>query len=80
MRLDVRSDLIEARAMYARLGYRERPRFNDHPYVEHWSRNIWPPDTRTNCVHKLAGLPSSGTSLPGRNSAPVGQSRLVAAA
>jgi len=36
MRLDVRSDLIEARAMYARLGYREVPRFNDHPYVGHW--------------------------------------------
>ena len=36
MRLDVRGDLVEARAMYARLGYREVPRFNDHPYVEHW--------------------------------------------
>jgi ribosomal protein S18 acetylase RimI-like enzyme len=36
MRLDVRSDLIEARAMYARLGYREVNPFNDHPYVEHW--------------------------------------------
>jgi GNAT superfamily N-acetyltransferase len=36
MRLDVRGDLIEARAMYARLGYREVPCFNDHPYVEHW--------------------------------------------
>jgi hypothetical protein len=36
MRLDVRGDLIEARAMYARLGYREMPCFNDHPYAEHW--------------------------------------------
>jgi ribosomal protein S18 acetylase RimI-like enzyme len=36
IRLDVRGDLIEARAMYAQLGYREVPRFNDHPYVEHW--------------------------------------------
>jgi ribosomal protein S18 acetylase RimI-like enzyme len=36
MRLDVRSDLIEARAMYARLGYHEVPQFNDHRYVEHW--------------------------------------------
>jgi ribosomal protein S18 acetylase RimI-like enzyme len=36
IRLDVRSDLLEARAMYARLGYREVPRFNEHPYVEHW--------------------------------------------
>lgn len=36
IRLDVRGDLVEARAMYARLGYREVPRFNDHQYVEHW--------------------------------------------
>jgi hypothetical protein len=36
MRLDVRGDLVEARAMYAQLGYREVPRFNEHPYVEHW--------------------------------------------
>jgi len=36
MRLELRSDLIEARAMYARLGYREVPRFKHHPYVGHW--------------------------------------------
>jgi ribosomal protein S18 acetylase RimI-like enzyme len=36
VRLDVRGDLVEARAMYARLGYREVPSFNEHPYVEHW--------------------------------------------
>lgn len=24
------------RAMYARLGYREVPAFNDAPYVDHW--------------------------------------------
>jgi ribosomal protein S18 acetylase RimI-like enzyme len=36
MRLDVRGDLVEARAMYAQLGYREVPRFNEHLYVEHW--------------------------------------------
>ena len=36
MRLDVRSDLVEARAMYARLGYRGVPAFNDRAYVEHW--------------------------------------------
>lgn len=36
MRLDVRSDPIEARAMYTGLGYHEVPRFNDHRYVEHW--------------------------------------------
>jgi ribosomal protein S18 acetylase RimI-like enzyme len=36
LRLDVRSDLVEARDMYVRLGYREVPRFNDHRYVAHW--------------------------------------------
>ncbi|MGO9977472.1 MAG: GNAT family N-acetyltransferase [Solirubrobacteraceae bacterium] len=35
-RLDVRGDLIEARALYATLGYREVPRFNDHHFVQHW--------------------------------------------
>ncbi|MGZ4273178.1 MAG: GNAT family N-acetyltransferase, partial [Solirubrobacteraceae bacterium] len=36
MRLDTRSDLAEARALYARLGYREVAPFNDGPYAEHW--------------------------------------------
>jgi GNAT superfamily N-acetyltransferase len=36
MRLDTRSDLVEARAVYARHGYREIPRYNDDPYVGHW--------------------------------------------
>jgi ribosomal protein S18 acetylase RimI-like enzyme len=36
VRLDVRSDLIEARNMYVRLGYQEVPAFNEHPYVQHW--------------------------------------------
>ncbi|WP_437020918.1 GNAT family N-acetyltransferase [Streptomyces sp. enrichment culture] len=36
MILDTRSDLVEARGLYARLGYRETPRHNDDPYAEHW--------------------------------------------
>jgi GNAT superfamily N-acetyltransferase len=36
MRLDTRSDLVEARALYARLGYREVPAFNSGPYAHHW--------------------------------------------
>jgi GNAT superfamily N-acetyltransferase len=36
MRLDVRGDLTEALALYRRLGYREVPPFNTHPYVGHW--------------------------------------------
>jgi ribosomal protein S18 acetylase RimI-like enzyme len=36
MRLDTRSDLTEARALYSRLGYREVEPFNDEPYAEHW--------------------------------------------
>ncbi|WP_445530060.1 GNAT family N-acetyltransferase [Streptomyces cyslabdanicus] len=36
MILDTRSDLVEARALYARLGYQETDRHNDDPYAEHW--------------------------------------------
>ncbi|MDQ2761079.1 MAG: GNAT family N-acetyltransferase [Actinomycetota bacterium] len=33
LRLDTRSDLVEARGLYARLGYREVGPFNDGPYA-----------------------------------------------
>ncbi|MFJ3668153.1 GNAT family N-acetyltransferase [Streptomyces sp. NPDC090106] len=36
MILDTRSDLTEARALYARLGYRETAPHNSEPYAEHW--------------------------------------------
>ncbi|MGW2894317.1 GNAT family N-acetyltransferase [Streptomyces sp. NPDC001212] len=36
MILDTRGDLVEARALYARLGYTENGRHNDDPYAEHW--------------------------------------------
>jgi GNAT superfamily N-acetyltransferase len=36
MVLDTRGDLVEARALYARLGYRETEPHNDAPYAEHW--------------------------------------------
>ncbi|MFC0097237.1 GNAT family N-acetyltransferase [Micromonospora marina] len=36
IRLDTRSDLVEARALYARHGYREIPAFNSGPYAQHW--------------------------------------------
>ncbi|WP_251051027.1 MULTISPECIES: GNAT family N-acetyltransferase [unclassified Streptomyces] len=36
VRLDTRSDLVEARALYARHGYREIPAYNSGPYAEHW--------------------------------------------
>lgn len=36
MRLDTRRDLSEARALYARLGYREVAAFNDGPCADHW--------------------------------------------
>lgn len=34
--LDTRHDLVEARALYARLGFTETERHNDEPYAEHW--------------------------------------------
>lgn len=36
MVLDTRSDLVEARALYARLGYTETEAYNDDVYAEHW--------------------------------------------
>lgn len=36
LRLDTRADLVEARALYAALGYEEVPAFNTGPYAEHW--------------------------------------------
>ncbi|MFJ4279431.1 GNAT family N-acetyltransferase [Streptomyces massasporeus] len=36
MILDTRSDLVEARGLYARLGYRESAPHNDDRYAEHW--------------------------------------------
>lgn len=38
LRLDVRTDLVEARALYTRHGYHEVPAFNDSPYAGHWFR------------------------------------------
>jgi ribosomal protein S18 acetylase RimI-like enzyme len=36
MRLDTRRDLLEARALYRRLGYAEVEPFNQEPYAHHW--------------------------------------------
>lgn len=36
LRLDTRADLVEARGLYAALGYREVSAFNSGPYAEHW--------------------------------------------
>jgi ribosomal protein S18 acetylase RimI-like enzyme len=36
LRLDTRHDLVQARALYARLGYAEVPPFNAGRYAEHW--------------------------------------------
>ncbi|AKJ13468.1 acetyltransferase [Streptomyces incarnatus] len=36
--LDTRSDLVEARTLYARLGYAETGPHNDDVYAEHWFR------------------------------------------
>ncbi|GAA3986710.1 GNAT family N-acetyltransferase [Allokutzneria multivorans] len=36
LRLDTRSDLVEARRLYASQGYREIPAYNHGPYAQHW--------------------------------------------
>ncbi|MEV0808853.1 GNAT family N-acetyltransferase [Micromonospora sp. NPDC050200] len=40
IRLDTRSDLVEARALYARYGYVEIPAYNDDVYAEHWFEKV----------------------------------------
>jgi GNAT superfamily N-acetyltransferase len=36
LRLDTRDDVVDARRLYERIGYREVPAFNAGPYAEHW--------------------------------------------
>lgn len=36
VKLDTNRTLVEARALYARNGYREIPAYNDNPYADHW--------------------------------------------
>lgn len=36
LRLDTNRTLLEARALYARNGYVEIPRYNDNPYADYW--------------------------------------------
>ncbi|WLQ33580.1 GNAT family N-acetyltransferase [Streptomyces castrisilvae] len=36
LRLDTRHDLVEARGLYAKHGYREVPAFHRRAYAEHW--------------------------------------------
>jgi GNAT superfamily N-acetyltransferase len=36
IRLNTRSDLVEARTLYAKHGYQEIPRYGDDPLAEHW--------------------------------------------
>ncbi|KAA5827187.1 GNAT family N-acetyltransferase [Saccharopolyspora hirsuta] len=40
IRLDTRNDLVEARGLYAKQGYREIPAYNDGPYAEHWFEKV----------------------------------------
>ncbi|MFD8074926.1 GNAT family N-acetyltransferase [Streptomyces sp. NPDC059718] len=36
IRLDTRADLVEARALYAKLGYHEVPDYNGERFADHW--------------------------------------------
>ncbi|MEV6772988.1 GNAT family N-acetyltransferase [Nocardia sp. NPDC051030] len=40
LRLDTRADLVEARALYARHGYREIPAYNNSPFADHWFEKL----------------------------------------
>jgi hypothetical protein len=39
LRLDTRQDLVEARVLYARHGFREVEPFNTGRYADHWLEN-----------------------------------------
>lgn len=43
LRLDTRSDLVEARALYAACGYREIAAYNTDPYAERWFEKVLAP-------------------------------------
>jgi GNAT superfamily N-acetyltransferase len=40
LRLDTRSDLVEARRLYTRHGFVEIPRYNDAPFADHWYEKL----------------------------------------
>lgn len=42
LRLDTRADLLEARRLYARHGYREAPPFSRGPYADYWYEKALP--------------------------------------
>ncbi|MFF3561736.1 GNAT family N-acetyltransferase [Streptomyces sp. NPDC002574] len=45
IRLDTRADLVEARALYAKLGYREIDDYNGDRYAGHWFEKPLPQDS-----------------------------------
>ncbi|MGW0943676.1 GNAT family N-acetyltransferase [Streptomyces sp. NPDC002623] len=46
MILDTRGDLVEARALYSRLGYTETEPHNANPYADHWFVRLLGQDLR----------------------------------
>nr|WP_159767091.1 GNAT family N-acetyltransferase [Streptomyces sp. HM190] len=64
--LDTRADLVEARALYARLGYEESEPHNDDPYADHWFTK-----TLVRSAAPTGGRPAvgrAGTRRPNRTS------------
>ncbi|MFJ5214510.1 GNAT family N-acetyltransferase [Streptomyces sp. NPDC088354] len=45
VRLDTRADLVEARSLYAKLGYREIDDYNGDRYAGHWFEKTLPQDS-----------------------------------
>jgi GNAT superfamily N-acetyltransferase len=74
LRLDTRGDLVEARALYARLGYAETAPHNDDVYAEHWfSKDLDAgpgPGTGTGTGVDGSGLTPPGPSGGRRGDAP----------
>lgn len=49
IRLDTRADLVEARTLYAKLGYREIADYNGERYADHWFEKRLGPDPGADC-------------------------------
>ncbi|MFF7387625.1 GNAT family N-acetyltransferase [Streptomyces scabiei] len=64
MVLDTRNDLVEARALYARLGYAESAPHNDHAYADHWFTKALTATSEPSAARVVPAVPPSPARRP----------------
>ncbi len=63
--LDTRTDLVEARALYARHGYAETAPYEERPYAEHWyGKDLVPTPPAGGAWPRRAGAPTPSRTAP----------------